>query len=197
MASSQHPGTVCGSPHCARTGTGGTAIGGSADIGRHVTSVLSVAFEFSIPARFTSVQVIPDLLGSRTRIENAHRDIVLSGVLHLRAVRTRRAQFELVGGGGLVRQDTLQRQALGPSVGLGGTDSDFGPYGPQRQRTEWTFGVSGGGDLTIAVSRRVGVVPQMRVHFVSRDGPLSGTLSGNLGLSSWVVRPGVSVRVGF
>jgi hypothetical protein len=170
-------------------------MGISGDIGRHVAPALSVAFEFSIPARFTSMQHVNDRgLVEEVRIENRYRDIVLSGLLHFHTLRTGRAQFALVGGPSLVREDTLIRESHRPFFPPG---SAFGPYGVASQQTRWTFGISGGGDVAVAVNRRVSVVPQIRVHVVSRDSALAGTHSGNLALGSFVIRPGVNVRLAF
>jgi len=190
MLSWQSAGTTCSSPHCAQPGIGGTAMGLSGDIGGHIVPALSVAFEFSLPARFTALQDVHDRFASEVRIENHHRDIVLSGLLHVHASRTGRAQFAFVVGPSLVREDTLQREAERPFFPLGST---FGPYYVGPQETRWTFGVSGGGDLAVEVNRRVGVVPQIRIHFISRVDPFSQ----DRGLSSFVIRPGVNIRVGF
>jgi hypothetical protein len=186
----QGSGSTCSSPHCATPGIGGTAIGVSGDIGGHIVPALSVAFEFSLPARFTALQDVHDRFASEVRIENHHRDIVLSGMVHVHASRTGRAQFAFVVGPSLVREDTLVREAERPFFPSG---SAFGPYVVRPQQTRWTVGMGGGGDVAIAVNRRVSVVPQMRVHFISRVDPGIG----GLGLSSFLFRPGVNVRVGF
>jgi hypothetical protein len=190
MLSWQSSGSTCQSPHCATPGIGGTDIGVSSDIGGHIVPALSVAFEFSLPARFTAMQDIHDRFASEVRIENHHRDIVLSGLVHIHAPRTGWAQFALVVGPSLVREDTLVRESERPFFPSG---SAFGPYLVRPQRTRWTFGMGGGGDVAIAVNRRVSVVPQMRVHYISRVDPGSG----GRGLSSFLLRPGVNVRVGF
>jgi hypothetical protein len=165
-------------------------MGVTGDIGGHVTPALSIAFEFGVPARFTAVQEIRDRFGRSVRIENRHRDIVLSGLLHVRTPHAGRAQFALVGGAGLVREDTLQREAERLLFSV--TGSDFGPYGAEIQLTRWTFGIVAGGDVAIDVNRRVSIVPQIRVPFVFRD-----ALNGSQGLSSAAIRAAVSVRARF
>src|SRR5438552_474830 len=75
---SQPPGE---SPSFPRSGVGGTAFGITAEAGGFLSSSVSIAFEASVPARFTSIQETDYFLVFRT--ENRHRDLILSGLLHV------------------------------------------------------------------------------------------------------------------
>ena len=136
------------------------------------------------------MQHINDRFADEVRLEERHRDIVLSGLFHVLTSGSERVRFAIVGGPSLVREDTLVRESVRPFFPLGST---FSSFITAPKRTRWTFGTSGGVDLAVAVNRRVSVVPQMRVHFISRVNPTSQ----DTGLNSFVLRPGVNVRVGF
>jgi hypothetical protein len=172
------------------TGVGGTAFGVSGEFGGFVTRTVSLAVEASVPARFESLQEtgIPF-----SRIDNRHRDLVFAGLFHFHITPTGPIRLAVIAGPSVIREDTLQSKAFAPF------GSNFGPFGPDTSLTRWTLGVTVGADVGIQLSRRVQVVPQIRLHWVDRATLQSGTdnSSAFLGLSSWVVRPAVGVRVGF
>jgi hypothetical protein len=93
----------------------------------------------------------------------------------------------------VIREDTLYRTAFG-RFGSG----DFGPYGPDTGLARWTVGVTAGADVGVQISRHVQIVPQIRLHWIERA-TLGGTdsVSALLGLSAWVIRPGVGIRFDF
>jgi hypothetical protein len=71
----------------------------------------------------------------------------------------------------------------------------FGPYGSETTLTRWTFALTAGGEVTVAVTHHIRIVPQIRVHWIdraSRGGP-----DFMLALGSVVVRPAVGVRLVF
>jgi hypothetical protein len=186
-------------PHLPSTGVGGTAIGVVGDVGRFLRPAMSISFELSLPATFESLQMINASLECvPARIDDAHRDTVYSGLFHFHVLRTGSVHLALIAGPDVVREHTTSREALGGSTcGFGGTPGVFGPYGAATEVARWTVGASGGVDLEIKLNRRVAIVPQVRIHVISREGPLSDTASGNLALSPLVIRTAIGVRTSF
>jgi hypothetical protein len=157
--------------------------------------IFSLSFEFSLPARFDSVQETDYFTTYLT--DRQHRDLVLSGLFHVHASPIGPLRLELVGGPSIIQEDTLQRTAL-QFVPPGMITGHFGPFGPETQLTNWTVGWTVGADVGIQVSRRVQIVPQVRLHWVNRsDLYLSADAGGFLDLGSWLIRPAVGIRVGF
>jgi hypothetical protein len=128
------------------------------------------------------------------QIDNHHRDLVFSGLFRVHIPSRGPVRLAFVGGPSVVQEDTLQRTASAPF----GTTS-FGPYSPDTQFTRWTLGLTVGGDLAIQVSRRVEIVPQIRLHWIPRAdfSSQSDTQSARLSLGSLVARPAVGVRLRF
>jgi hypothetical protein len=173
-----------GSP---KPGVSGTAMGVSGEFGTFLSRTLSLALEVSVPARFESLQEtgIPT-----SRIDNQHRDLFFSGLFHVYLTSTGPIRIALVGGPSVIREDTLQRTAYAPF-----DSANFGPYGTEAPLTRWTVGLTGGADIGVQVSRRVQIVPQIRLHWVDRASV--GNENASLALGSFVVRPAVGIRVGF
>jgi hypothetical protein len=182
-------------PHLPSTGVGGTAIGFVGDVGRFLRPAMSISFEFSLPATFDSVQMIRDISCEPARVDNVHRETVYSGLFHFHVLRAGSVHLALIAGGDVVREHTTSRTAFGLGQCLYPTG--FGPYGAPFETARWTVGGGGGVDLDIKLNRHVAIVPQLRVHVISREGPLADTASGNLALSSLVIRTAIGVRTGF
>ena len=180
-------------PSFPRAGVGGTAIGLAGGVGRFLVPAISIGFEFSMPNRVESVQDV-DYFTSYRR-DNRHRDLILSALVGFTAHQSGNTHLTLVAGPSFVREDTLQRTASRLAPGFPFT-GDFGPYGPETQLTRWTKGIACGLDVPVDVSRHVSIVPDVRMHWISRTDE-RGSQSGRLGLSSFVIRPGVSVRARF
>jgi hypothetical protein len=182
MLSTQKAATPCVSGSgCARPGIGGSAWGVIGEIGRFVSPAMSVGVEISVPQRFETIQAtsIPN-----ERIDNRHRDLTISGLLHGYTPRTGSVRAALVGGGGFVHENTIQRFADAPFG-----SSSFGPYGPDATKSRWIFAATAGADVAIDLGPHVSVVPQIRVHVVSR---------ANLSfLGKIVSRPAVVLRARF
>jgi hypothetical protein len=183
-------------PSNPQTGVGGTALGVSGAIGTLLTPRVSLAFEFSVPARFESMQEI-DYMSFIARFDNHHRDWILSGLFHFDWPTTRSVHVELVVGPSVVREDTLQSTANGltsgpPAYAFTGA---YGPFGPETSVARWSVGISGGVDVGVRLSPRVELVPQFRLHWIERA--TYGDSDQVLGLSSVVVRPALGVRVRF
>ena len=76
------------------------------------------------------------------------------------------------------------------------SSGNFAPFSIESPLTRWTVGVTGGADLAFQIGRHVSIVPQIRIHRVTRAQAGEGS-SGFLGLSPWIVRPAVTVRAIF
>jgi hypothetical protein len=186
--SNQPSGTPCQGSSCARPAVGGTSLGIVGEFGVVLIPGLDVALEASLPlTRFEGVQItaIPGI-----QRDSRHRDAIVSGLLHIEVPQSGPVRAGFVGGLSAVQEDTLQREASG-SFG----STNFGPYGPEMTSTRWTFGLTAGGDVAVAVAQHVVIVPQIRVHWVDRASP--GDAAFMLALGSVVVRPAVGVRVAF
>ena len=187
MLSTQGAETPYEGSSSAKPGVSGTALGVSGDFGTFLARSVSLAFEVSVPTRFESIQFtgIPT-----AQIDNQHRDLVFSGLFHVHVTSSGPIRIALVAGPSVIREDTLQRIAYAPFG-----SATFGPYGPETPVTRWTVGLTGGADVGVRVSRRVQIVPQIRLHWVDRAS--IGNAHASLALGSIVVRPAVGVRVSF
>jgi hypothetical protein len=187
MLSTQGAGTPYEGSSAAKPGVSGTALGVSGDFGAFLARRLSLAFEIGVPTRFESIQFtgIPT-----ARIDSQHRDLAFSGLFHVHVTSSGPIRVALVAGPSVIREDTLQWTAYAPFG-----SSNFGPYGPETALGRWTVGLTSGADLGIVVSRRVQVVPQLRLHWVDRASV--GNDNASLALGSIVIRPAVGVRVSF
>jgi hypothetical protein len=181
---------------------GGSALGVAGEFGIFLAPrarewTFSLAFEFSVPARFDTVQQMNYAVTcAACMTDNQHRDLVFSGVLHFHAPPIGPIHVGLVGGPSIIQEDTLQRTAFS----LEPRGIVFGPFGPETQLTRWTVGLTVGTDIGIQVNRRVQIVPQIRLHWVNRTDDLESSTSYSsalLGLGSWLIRPAVGVRVSF
>jgi hypothetical protein len=201
MWSTQGSMPLGGDPDMPTTGVSGTAFGMAGEFGAFLKPrvdqwTFSLSFEFSIPVRFDSVQETDYFTIYRT--DNQHRDLVFSGVFHFHAPPIGPIRVGLVAGPSIVQEDTLQRTAyrIGPGPPILYT-GNFGPFGPETQLTRWTVGLTVGADVGIRLSRRVQIVPQLRLHWVNRADFGGDVASAFLGLGSWLIRPAVGIRLGF
>jgi hypothetical protein len=182
------------SPDFPRTGVGGVAPGLTAEVGGFLTATVSIAFEASLAARFTSIQETDYSIVFRD--ENRHRDEIFSGLFHFHLPGHGRFGAAIVGGPSVVHENTLRRTAYQTDLPPDIRSGHFGPFGPEYSVRRWTIGVTGGVDLAFDTGARVSVVPQIRVHWIERSA-VDGSFSGSLGLSSWVFRPAIGVRMRF
>jgi hypothetical protein len=182
------------SPSFPRSGVGGTALGITAEAGGFLSSSVSIAFEASIPARFTSIQETDYFLVFRT--ESRHRDLMFSGLVHFELPHAGRVRAALVAGPSVAREDTVQRTAYDLATRGGISSGMFGPFGPETSLTRWTVGLTGGVDVAVEAGPHVSIVPQIRIHWLQRADQGEGD-SGFLGLSAWVIRPAVGIRARF
>jgi hypothetical protein len=187
--SAQKAGRSDSAPDHRRPGIGGSTGGVVASAGVNVLPRLAVAGEFSGTGRLYAEQEIVYFLvqGYHTK----HRDIPLSALARVNLTSTSRMSVQPVGGFSVVRVDTSQSAtAEGRCCAPAST---LGPYGPYEHVGHWSWGLTFGSDFAVRVSDRVSMVPQLRVHWIHR------TLHDwhEIGLSSWVFRPGVSMRATF
>lgn len=181
------------SPSLPTTGAGGSAFGGSVEAGGFLLPRLALGVEVSLPRRFSAVQTT-DYIRSFQQ-ESRHRDVAVSGVLRLTTSRARPVRLALVGGGGMVREDTRQRRRdqAGP---LPTYPPVYGPWSDEYTFTRRTPAVVVGADLEVAIGRQVALVGQMRSHLVRRSTDPSEP-GWALGLGRVVWRPAVGLRASF
>jgi hypothetical protein len=190
MQDSHRQGTA---PSLPLTGVGGTTWGIGAEFGGLVAEHVAIGVEFTLPARIESVQETDYSRVFQTA--NRYRDVTLTGVVRFRTSPLGSVRIAAVAGGGLVHESALQRRRDGLSL-FGDASGGFGPYGQEIPTDRWTTGIVFGGDVEVAVSPHLSVVPSLRIHLVRRsDDP--GELMWALGLSSVVWRPGFSLRTTF
>jgi len=187
LVSKQNPVDPGSGSSIAKPGLGGTTAGVAVEAGGFLTRAVSLASEFSFPARFHAVQFtgIPN-----ARIERDHRDIIFSGLFHLHAPPAGIARFAAVAGPSMILEDTISQSALAP---FGSTS-----YGtPERplEFSRWTIGLTFGADVAFAAGPHVEVVPEFRLHRIARAH--LGDRRRIVGLSPWVVRPAIGVRAIF
>ncbi len=187
--STQAAGQSSGTPDRPTTGIGGTAFGGVFTVGRMLNPRVSLAAEVSLPARFVAVQELHYSFSAL--YENQYRDDVFSGLFHFHTPNPHRVQPEAVAGFSIIHQDNLRRTANQVGVVAFPPTGMYGPYGGQTPQSSDTFGVTVGLDVRIAVSRRVSLVPQARLHWISRD------TSSSLFLDSFVIRSALALRASF
>ncbi len=198
IQNSHPPGT---SPSLPNAGVEGSAFGAAVESGWFIAPVASISAEASLPARFTSVQATNYF--TSYRVENRYRDFIVSPLLRVHTRRSRPVRFEAAAGPSLIQESSIQRRAdeIGRRLDL--NPPTFGPYGAEKEITHWRFGVTMGAGLAIAVSSRVSVLPEMRVHWIRRSASTYNSATDSfddlwyLGLSPWVYRPAIGVRALF
>lgn len=180
-------------PSLPTTGAEGTAAGVTVEAGVFATPRVAIGAELSLPGRFTSTQQT-----NYTRVfqqESRHRDLSIAGVARWVFAVQGPVRWTAVGGGGLVHESTRQRRRdqAGPFPTF---PPVFGPYSAEYSFARWTAAALAGGDVEIALSPRVAIVPQLRLHFVRRSTDAGG-LGWALGLNTLVLRPAIGVRAAF
>jgi hypothetical protein len=99
----------------------------------------------------------------------------------------------LVGGGGVVRGNSLQRIANG-AFG----SNVFGPFGDETSLTHTAPGVTVGTDLAIEAAPSIRIVPQFRMLMIARgDAQDVANPFSDLGLPKVVYRLGIAIRAAF
>jgi hypothetical protein len=189
-----------GDPDMPTTGVSGSAFGVAGELGVLLPAkmhewTLSLSFEFSLPARFDSVQLTNYFTVYQT--DNQHRDLIFSGLFHFHAPPIGPIRVGGVVGPSIVQEDTLQRTTVPEEQSQSVNPGNLGPFGPQTQLTRWTIGLTVGADVGIQVSRRVQIVPEIRLHWVNRADVGGDVASAFLGLGSWLVRPAIGIRLAF
>jgi hypothetical protein len=194
MFSTQGAATPRDVPDTLKPGVGGQAVGAVGSVGAFLSPRVSLAFEISWPQRFDAVQELHYFFSAR--YDNRHRDEILSGLVHFHVSPIRSLRPELVAGLSVVHEDTLQRTAYQvgsdfPPTGV------YGPYGPETSFARDALGVTVGANLGIRVGAHLSVVPQMRVHWISREDAGTGSFNSSLSLSPFVFRPALGLRATF
>jgi hypothetical protein len=174
------------------SGTGGTVPGLSVEAGVALGKVLSVGGELTVPSRHESTQVSGYLFGPFQR-KSRYRDLTIGAIARLQGPSSGVVRAALIGGFELVGQSSLQRQAEG-RLGPDGTII-YESFGQEQNVQGWTTGAVVGGDVIVAASPHLAVVPQVRLHVIARDDVTQPL--GTLGLTTRVWRVGVGMRATF
>jgi hypothetical protein len=174
-------------PSVPAQGIHGAAAGWFGTVGVFPSRHIGLAAEFSMPSRFTADQV-----ANKYRTHNTHRDVIVSGVLHVRASER---WIDGVIGLSYVREQTDQQIALRV---FSSPETVYQPFVvPAESIARDTFGVTSGLDFPLRLGRHVSVTPQMRVHWIARENDSTAASPRFLGLSSIVLRPACGIRVIF
>ena len=188
------PDDVTGSPSLSYGNTAGdasTVIGAAVEAGVALGRNFGLGVEVGFPARRDIFQ--EHFYFNPFKRESRYRDTTLFGVARVR-VGGPAVSAELVAGGGLVHQSSLERTALGR---FGTTGYTFGPFGDELDVTRWTWGATGGLDLPVRVGSRLSLVPQLRVLVIDR-GDITGALPfPTFGLPKVTYRGGLALRATF
>jgi hypothetical protein len=174
-------------PSVPAQGIHGSAAGVFGTVGAMATPHLGLAVELSLPSRFTADQV-----AAKYRTHNTHRDVIVSGVLH---VRPSERWVDGVIGVSYVREQTDQQSALRVLSSPGVVYEPFASLPESIERD--TFGVVGGFDFPLPLGRHVSITPHVRVHWIARENDSTAASPRFLGLSAIVVRPACGLRVVF
>lgn len=180
-------------PSLPTTGAGGTTAGVGLEAGRFLTPRIAIGVEVGVPRRFTAIQ---ETDYSRVfQQKSRHRDVTLSGVVRTVLGSSSRLRVDLVAGGSVVKESTLQqrRDQQGP---LPTYPPVFGPYSDEYSFARWTLGVLAGADVEMSIAPHVALVPQIRAHFIRRSSDPSEQ-EWALGLNTLVLRSALSVRTTF
>jgi hypothetical protein len=174
--------------------TGATVPGVFAEAGIALRPAFVIGIEVGVPARRHEWTQTSHYVVSPGQTNTRYRDLTFAAVTRLQTPETGVFRAGLVGGVELVLQDSLQRSARG-HVGPNGQIT-FDPFGDQLRVTGWTTGAVIGGDASIAITERLAIVPEARLHLISREGVLASSI-GRLNVAGVVFRAGVGVRARF
>jgi Outer membrane protein beta-barrel domain len=181
------------SPDLPTSGASGTAVGVAAEAGVFVADRVAIGGELNWPARYTAVQETDYL--RPFQYESRHRDLTIDGLVRFNPWTRQTLRLALVGGWGAVQETTKQRRRDSTSP-LPTSPPVFGPWVVLPDLSRWTTEAIFGAELEIRPRPGLSIVPGLRFRVVDRN-DAAGSLGWALGLDSFVVRPGIGVRVAF
>jgi hypothetical protein len=158
-----------------------------------VTRRVALGVEVGLPlGRNTMTQENDYLLGPPYRRISAYREQTFFAIVRGRLNDSNRVAGMWAVGGGPVRQNALERYAhAGPPT------FEFGPFGDVTDTTHWSYGISGGAELSVKVWHTLAVVPQFRVLYIPRGDVTSSNEFATFGLDRLTTRIGATVRATF
>jgi len=118
----QAAGTPPEDPDMPKPGVGGSAFGIVGTVGVMLSRRVSAAGEISLPARFVAMQELR--YGSSDLYENHHRDLMVSGLLHVHSGPTQTS--------GTIRPEFVVGLSYVRDFGSTGSKSSTGPQGSFR-----------------------------------------------------------------
>ena len=190
--------TAPASPHAVSGGSPSTTYdttsqdsitrGLTVELGWTVKPQASLGVEIGLPFRRELTQTF----GYFTPfIKQSHyRDLTFFGVARRELPETRKVHLGLMGGAGLVQQRSRERTSFGQF----GPPYAFGPFGDEQVVSRWTWGATGGADLSVQATRHVAIVPQFRVLFIDRGVGVAGIDAFAFGFKSLGYRIGIGIR---
>ena len=153
----------------------------------------SIGVEVAVPSRRIDIaQKYHYPFGGPYQREARYREQTFLGVFRAQVKAWHGVRVHVVGGGGFVRESSLDRISL-----LNMVSDTYGPFSEETESTRLAVAVAGGADLAIQIIPHVSVVPHVRLLLIDRGEPSDGGFSGNLGLPAVVYRAGAGIRATF
>lgn len=167
-------------------------LGVAAEAGVGLGPRLQLAVEVGLPARGEIAQT--HFYFNPFKKDIRFRETTVFGVARIGLAPGTAVGVDVVGGGGLVRQSSLERVAEGR---FGTSGYSFGTFGPEHEVTRLTWGAVGGLDVPIGLGPRASLVPQARVFYVDRGDIAELPGFPAFGLPDVTIRVGLNLRLHF
>jgi hypothetical protein len=178
------PGGGGASPSTPTNGIGGAGIAFGLLASAPLSLRIRFGVELSVPTRFDGVETS---YAFQERL--SVRDVIFSGVIR---VHPSLSHLDLVTGVSWVHEDALRSVAVRDNrTGL------FGQFSLPYQSSRDRFGLVMGADFPYMLNSRWSVMPQVRVHIVSRASKAEASEGYTSGLSGYVFRPALAVAAKF
>ncbi len=172
------------SPSTPTNGIGGAGIAFGLLASAPLSPRVGLGVELSVPTRFDGVET-SDAFQERLSV----RDVILSGVIR---AHPGLMPLDLVGGGSWVREDALRSLASRNTI-----TGSVGQFSPPRQSIQDRLGLVVGADFPYVLTAHWLVMPQVRMHIVSRASKAEASAGHTSGLSGYVFRPALAVVAKF
>jgi hypothetical protein len=168
------------------------AFGVTVDGAWSLTPRFAIGAELGVPARREVTQTF-SYFNAFIR-KSQYRDLTLFAIARGRIQAPHRIGVEVLGGGGGVQQSS----AAQVSESMAGAFSPLGPFMDVPTMSRWTWGFTGGVDVSVGVARHISIVPQVRVLVINRGNIENGVeYFSSFGLAKTVYRYGLGLRAAF
>lgn len=163
----------------------------SAEVGFSPVPRVHVGIEAGLPTRGGIAQT--HFYFNPFKKDVRYRDTTFFGVVRV-GLAAGAVGLDLVAGGGLIHQSSVERTAQGR---LSGNGYVFDAFGPEQEVTRWSKGIMGGLDLPLRLGPSANLVPHVRVLYVDRGDVAELPLFPTFGLHDVQVRAGIGLRLAF